>query len=129
MAQTHNWKTTNPGGGGWFSCIGASKSGIVLAGSDLSGAYRSKDGGKTWDVCGDSRGFSPTHVAGMGFHRTNGNMMFLGGDTDGIFKTTNGGESWQNVLPAGYVTDIEFATNNPGRKLDFKKCRHIPNCR
>lgn len=112
MAQSNNWKSTNPGGGGWFSCIGASKSGIVLAGSDLSGAYRSKDGGQTWDVCGNNRGFNQTHVAGMGFHRTNGNIMFLGGGTNGIYKTTNGGNSWQNVLPAGYVTDIEFATNN-----------------
>ncbi|NMH89675.1 VPS10 domain-containing protein [Flavivirga algicola] len=111
-AQTHNWTRTNPGGGGWFGCVGASKSGIVLAGSDLSGAYRSRDGGQTWDVCGASRGFNGTHVSGLGFHRTNGNIMFIAGG--GIHKTTNGGDSWQSVLGGGgYITDIEFSTDKP----------------
>ena len=48
----HSWERTNPGGGGAFSTIGAGPSGIVIAGSDLSGAYRSIDYGKTWDVIG-----------------------------------------------------------------------------
>ncbi|MFY0599156.1 MAG: RICIN domain-containing protein [Cyclobacteriaceae bacterium] len=111
-AQTHNWDRTNPGGGGWFGCIGASKSGIVLAGSDLSGAYRSTDGGNTWDVLGDSRGFNETHVSGLGFHRINGDIMFIAGG--GIYRTLNGGDSWQNVLgDGGYVTDIELGTDKP----------------
>lgn len=112
IGQNHNWKRTNPGGGGWFGCVGASKSGIVLAGSDLSGAYRSKDGGKSWDVIGASKGFKDTHVGGMGFHRTNGNIMFLG--TGGMYKTADGGNSWKKVVTEkGYVSDIEFATNKP----------------
>ncbi|KAA1243581.1 beta/gamma crystallin-related protein [Aquimarina sp. RZ0] len=111
-SQSHQWKRTNPGGGGWFSSIGASKSGIVLAGSDLSGAYRSKNGGRTWDVCGASRGINDTHIGGMGFHRTNGNIMFIA--TGGIYKTTNGGDSWDRVMDGGgYVSDIELATDKP----------------
>ncbi|WP_010520296.1 RICIN domain-containing protein [Aquimarina agarivorans] len=112
IGQNHNWKRTNPGGGGWFGCVGASKSGIVLAGSDLSGAYRSKNGGKSWDVIGASKGFEDTHVGGMGFHRTNGNIMFLG--TGGMYKTADGGDSWKKVVTEkGYVSDIEFGTNKP----------------
>lgn len=113
-SQNHDWQRTNPGGGGWFGSIGVSKSGIVLAGSDLSGAYRSKDGGKTWDVCGNSRGISGTHISGMGFHKTKGNVMFVA--SNGLYKTTNGGDSWRIVLPngnRGYISDIEFGTNNP----------------
>lgn len=114
VAQTHNWTRTNPGGGGWFDSIGASASGIILAGSDLSGAYRSKDGGKSWDVCGFNRGLVGTHISGMGFHRKNGNIMFLG--SNGISKTQNGGDSWKQVLESkgenrGYVTDIEMGTD------------------
>ncbi len=112
LGQTHQWKRTNPGGGGWFSSIGASKSGIVLAGSDLSGAYRSKNGGRSWDVIGPSRGLPQTHIGGMGFHRTNGDIMFLA--SGGIYKTDDGGDSWKQVFEGGgYVTDIEFATNKP----------------
>ncbi len=111
-AQTHHWKRSNPGGGGWFSCVGAGKSGIVLAGSDLSGAYRSKDGGNTWDPLGANRGLMTTHIGGMGFHRTDGNIMFLG--ASGIYRTLDGGDSWDKVLDGkGYVTDIEFATDKP----------------
>ena len=112
QSQSHNWTRTNPGGGGWFSCIGASKSGIVLAGSDLSGAYRSKDGGASWDVMGASKGIIGTHVSGIGFHKTNGDIMFIA--SGGINKTTDGGESWYNTVnTGGYITDIEFGTNNP----------------
>ncbi|WP_010520607.1 T9SS type A sorting domain-containing protein [Aquimarina agarivorans] len=112
LSQTHNWTRTNPGGGGWFSCIGASKSGIVLAGSDLSGTYRSKNGGRSWDVIGASRGVKSTHVSGIGFHKTNGNIMFIA--SGGIHKTTNGGDSWRKTIDTkGYVSDIEFGTNNP----------------
>ncbi|SIS49490.1 Por secretion system C-terminal sorting domain-containing protein [Zobellia uliginosa] len=112
-SQTHNWKRTNPGGGGWFGSIGVSQSGIILAGSDLSGAYRSRDGGATWDVCGDSKGIHGTHISGMGFHKTNGNIMFVA--SDGLYKTTNGGDTWRLVLSEGkaYISDIEFGTNNP----------------
>ncbi|WP_281990197.1 T9SS type A sorting domain-containing protein [Aquimarina aggregata] len=111
QTQQHDWQRTNPGGGGWFGCVGASKNGIVLVGSDLSGAYRSKNGGQTWDPIGASRGLKDTHIGGMGFHRKNGNIMFLG--SGGIYKTENGGDSWKNVLNTGYVSDIEFATDKP----------------
>ena len=112
----HQWERTNPGGGGWFGCVGVSDNGVILAGSDLSGAYRSFDGGQTWDVCGDSRGFNETHVSGMGFHKTNPSMMFLAGN--GIYKSIDDGDSWSLVLDAsigsaqrGYISDIEFGTN------------------
>jgi len=115
----HLWERTNPGGGGWFGCVGVSSNGVILAGSDLSGAYRSFDGGQTWDICGDSRGYTETHVSAMGFHRTNHEIMFLAGDS-GIYKSSDTGDSWSLVLDTGnsapqrgYVTDIEFGTDQP----------------
>ncbi len=112
LSQSHNWERTSPGGGGWFSCIGASKSGIILAGSDLSGTYRSKDDGASWDVIGASRGVKSTHVSGIGFHRVDGNIMFIA--SGGIHKTIDGGDSWYKTIDTkGYVSDIEFGTKNP----------------
>ena len=69
-SQQINWHKTNPGGGGAFSTVGASASGIIVAGSDLSGAYISQDDGKSWFVLGASQGMIATHVSGMGFHPT-----------------------------------------------------------
>ena len=110
-AQTHHWQRTNPGGGGAFSTVGASVSGIIIAGSDLSGAYRSTDGGQNWNIIGASSGLTETHISGVGFHRTDGNLLYIGTE-NGIFRSTNGGDTVSRVLTGGYITDIEFGTNN-----------------
>jgi len=110
-SQTHNWQRTNPGGGGAYSTVGASTSGIIIAGSDLSGAYRSADGGQNWDVIGANKGLTETHVSGMGFDRVDGNIFYIGTE-NGIFRSTNGGNTVSQVLTGGYITDIEFSTNN-----------------
>ena len=110
-AQTHQWTRSNPGGGGAFSTVGASASGIIIAGSDLSGAYRSADGGLTWDVIGASKGLTETHISGVGFHRTDGDILYIGTE-NGIFRSDDGGASVSQVLVGGYITDIEFGTNN-----------------
>lgn len=111
LAQTHNWERSNPGGGGAFSTVGASASGIIIAGSDLSGAYRSRDGGFSWDVIGVNKGLTETHVSGVGFHRIDGDILYIGTEY-GIFRSSNGGNSVSRVLEGGYITDIEFGTDN-----------------
>ncbi len=110
-SQTHNWQRTNPGGGGAYSTVGASISGIIIAGSDLSGAYISTDGGQNWDVIGVNKGLTETHVSGVGFDRIDGNILYIGTE-NGIFRSTNGGNTVSQVLIGGYITDIEFGTNN-----------------
>jgi photosystem II stability/assembly factor-like uncharacterized protein len=102
---------TNPGGGGAYSTVGASASGIIIAGSDLSGAYRSTNNGQTWDVIGANKGLTETHISGVGFHRTNGNIIYIGTE-NGIFRSNDGGENVNQVLVGGYITDIEFGTDN-----------------
>ena len=110
-AQTHNWQRTNPGGGGAYSTIGASASGIIIAGSDLSGAYRSTDNGQSWDVIGADKGLTETHVSGVGFHPTNGDILYIGTE-NGIFRSKNGGNTVVKVLNSGYITDVAFAVSN-----------------
>ncbi len=107
----HNWQRTNPGGGGAFSTIGASASGIIIAGSDLSGVYRSLDGGETWDVAGIYRGIQETHIAGIGFDPYNGNIILIGSE-NGIYRSIDGGESYSKVFDSGYITDIEIARSD-----------------
>lgn len=111
FSQSHEWVRTNPGGGGAFSTIGASANGIIIAGSDLSGAYRSLDQGQTWDVIGVNKNLTETHVSGLGFHRINGNLIYIGTE-NGIFRSIDGGENVSQVLVGGYITDIEFGTNS-----------------
>ena len=112
FARLHNWERTNPGGGGAYSTIEAGPTGIIIAGSDLSGAYISVDGGETWDVIGARNGLTETDVCGIGFHRFNGDIIYLGTE-NGLFRSNNGGDTVVKVLDSGYITDIEFATDDP----------------
>ncbi len=112
QAQQHQWQRTNPGGGGAFSTAGASPAGIIVAASDLSGAYLSHDGGQSWRVAGAAHGLTETHVSAVGFHRINGQWLFVGTEA-GIFRSTDGGYHWTQVLFSGYITAIAFGTDQP----------------
>ena len=61
------WKPISPGGGGWVMCVDAGPTGIIIVCSDVSGAYRSLDRGRSWDVIGSYRGLDYTHVNAVGF--------------------------------------------------------------
>ncbi|MFN8446598.1 MAG: carbohydrate binding domain-containing protein [Caldilineaceae bacterium] len=106
------WEASNPGGGGAFAAIGAGPNGIVLAASDLSGVYRSRDRGKNWDDIGVRHGLSQTHASSVGFDPQNGQILYIGTE-DGIFRSTNGGDSVQQVLKGGYISEIKFAPSDP----------------
>ncbi len=115
QGQTHNWTRTNPGGGGAYSTIeagppAANGAAQIIAGSDLSGAYFSWDGGQSWNVYGSERGVTTTHISGIGFHPTDAAIFYLGGD-GGIFKTTTGGGYFVQVLSDGYISDIKVAAS------------------
>lgn len=106
------WTRSNPGGGGAFSAIGAGPTGIMLAGSDLSGAYISRDRGASWQVIGYANGLLSTHIAGVGFDATDGNILYLGTDS-GLYRSADAGKTVQRVTDSGYVSNISFSPANP----------------
>lgn len=105
------WRATNPGGGGWFERIAAGPTGMVIACSDLSGAYRSRDRGITWDCLGRSRGLLTTHVACVAFHARDASVLYLGTE-DGIYASADLGESFTHPLARGYVEFIAVAPSD-----------------
>lgn len=107
----HSWTRINPGGGGSFEAIGAGSTGVILAGSDLSGAYRSTNNGQTWQPIGAKQGVTVTHISAVGFHPTDGNITYLGSE-NGIFRSTDAGINYTKVLDGGFISDIKFAPSN-----------------
>ncbi len=99
-APAGNWTNINPGGGGAFTPIGAGPTGTIICGSDLSGAYRSRDRGLTWDAIGFNRGLKRTHVSTVGFDSVDPRVVHLGAGI-GIYRSGNGGDSFQQVLTTG----------------------------
>lgn len=123
-STSHNWIRTNPGGGGAIAMVGATKSGVILAASDLSGVYRSTNKGKSWDALGARNGLWDTHVNALGFHTNDSNIFFMG-TAHGLFKTNDGGDSiFQATLEThnpptktektdGYIESIAMAYDKP----------------
>ena len=123
-ANPHKWTRTNPGGGGAIAMVGATPSGVILAASDLSGVYRSKDKGKSWDVLGASNGLLDTHINALGFHTKNSNIFFMG-TGHGLYRTENGGKTIKQAKletrdtaaktskPGGYIESIAMAFDKP----------------
>ncbi len=121
--QATDWVRTNPGGGGAFLASAAGPDGTIVVGSDLSGAYMSKDRGKTWSVIGPLNNMDQTHVSEVRFDPTAAGTIFLG-TNEGIFRSTNGGDTFAHVLQrpivpgetylyaAAYVTEIRLAPSD-----------------
>jgi photosystem II stability/assembly factor-like uncharacterized protein len=99
------WVNINPGGGGAFTSIGAGPSGMIVAGSDLSGAYRSRDRGRSWDVIGAFRGLAVAHVSAVAFDPRDPRVLYLGTE-HGLYRSDDGGERFRRVLDDGYVSAI-----------------------
>jgi hypothetical protein len=111
-ALAGEWVDLNPGGGGAFTTIGAGPTGIIISGSDLSGAYRSLDQGQTWDLIGADRGLKRTHVSSVGFDPVDGQIIHLGTEV-GIYRSADGGDTFQQVLATGYIGAVAPARSNP----------------
>ncbi|MEM7204428.1 MAG: hypothetical protein AAF628_29480 [Planctomycetota bacterium] len=107
-----SWHPTNPGGGGWFERVAVGPTGVVIACSDLSGAYVSRDRGASWRAIGAPQGLSVTHVAGAAFHPTDPARIYLATDA-GVFRSADGGATWQRGFATGYVEHVAVAPRSP----------------
>jgi photosystem II stability/assembly factor-like uncharacterized protein len=69
---------------------------IVLAAAyDLTGAYRSEDGGFTWKNSGQGLEGQPALTLLTASHHPD---LFLIGTMDGLYRTTDAGRTWQPTL-------------------------------
>jgi len=92
------------------------------------GVLRSKNGGRTWEVLGRSRGLGDLYVGSLVMHPQNPDVLLAGcGNnaaspyrvdgklhyTGGVFRTENGGDTWVQTLQDAIITSVEFAPSNP----------------
>ncbi len=111
-APSGAWIRSNPGGGGAFTSVGAGPTGVILVGSDLSGAYISRDHGVSWKPIGSAQGLTNDDVSSVGFDPQDQSILYFGTE-QGIFRSSDSGETVQPVLSNGYILDIKFSLSNP----------------
>jgi hypothetical protein len=102
-----DWQRINPGGGGAFTSVGAGPDGLLIATSDLGGAYLSRNGGEEWEAVGDlSHNLRMKHVQAVAFHPTDSQIMLLSGErtgsglegeSSGISRSTDRGHRFEPV--------------------------------
>ncbi len=106
------WTSISPGGGGAFTAIAGGPTGILICGADLSGAYRSLDGGATWDRIGSDRGLKRTHVSAVAFDPADPQVVHLGTEV-GIYRSGDGGGTFTRVLDTGYIGAVAVSPSDP----------------
>ncbi len=90
------------------NAIGSNASNHIFAGTNF-GAYRSTDGGQTWNVLANF----PATVVNDFIVDDNG-IVFAGTST-GVFESTDGGDSWAEIntnLSTTFVTDLALGPSS-----------------
>src|SRR5262249_23558846 len=111
-AEAGPWVNVNPGAGGAFTAIGAGPSGIIVAGSDLAGAYRSLDHGASWEIIGAARGLAKTHVNSVGFDPAAPRCTSRGPEA-GLSRSPDLGATFPSALPSVFVSATAPAPSAP----------------
>lgn len=102
----------NPGGGGAFTCAAAGPTGIILIGSDISGAYRSADRGATWTNIGWAGGLEQCYVGAVAFDPADAGIVYLGGE-GGLYRSADGGSHFSLRVSGGFWNAVAVAPSDP----------------
>ncbi len=103
--------------GGTFTSlvVDPNQSQTILAGSYVSGVYKTYDQGNTWYR--QNSGLGNLKIQSLAYHPSNSSIVYAGTYEGGLYKSINGGTSWSasngGVLGNHVVYDIEIDPNNP----------------
>ncbi len=115
------WEPTGLSGGGAIFCPAVSPvdPDSMMVNCDMSGAYISRDGGRTWEMihCTQLRGNTRCRPA---FHPKDRKVIYAASGYWGRLKVTrDGGKTWNFIgdLPSGLAGEIALDPDAPNRML------------
>jgi tetratricopeptide (TPR) repeat protein/photosystem II stability/assembly factor-like uncharacterized protein len=83
--------------------------GVMYAGTQNAGLYKSIDGGMTWSPSG--QGLNRGWINSLVIDPTDHNIVYAGVSLGGAFKSTDGGTSWQALPPLDQSGGWEHVSN------------------
>jgi len=108
------------GGGGMFTpAISPADGNVMMVNCDMSAAYITTDGGRTWRMIHHSQLRSNTRCR-PAFHPTDPKTIYAAGDWSGTLKVSRDqGLTWQTIgnLPRGLRGEIAIDPHRPQRML------------
>lgn len=87
--------------------------------------FRSKDGGKTWDLLADLHGKSVRALA----IAPSDQKTLVAGALDGVYRSRDGGDRWERISPANHaeIKNIESAAIDPANPdIIYVGTWHLP---
>ena len=112
-AGAGGWTNVSAGAGGAFTCVGAGLNGVILVGSDISGAYRSTDRGLSWSNIGYlNGGLERTHINSVAFDPELPEIVYLGVE-GGLYRSADAGVHFSMQVSEGFWSAIAIAPSRP----------------
>ena len=91
------WMQTNGPYGGTITALHATPEGILFAGTQEVGIFRSMDGSETWTPASEGLRVSPDDILPNILVLTQEENTLYAGTNGGLFYSSNGGDSWQQL--------------------------------
>ena len=118
-ARNDAWEVIGPGGGGaqFHPTVSPLDPNVVFVGCDMTGAYLTKDGGKSWRMI-NLRGVPEFFV----FDPSNANTFYM--KNMGLWRSTDAGATWALVLP-GPKTVTGIAMTGDHAEAEFQLTKGV----
>ena len=95
-ADENDWVQTNGPYGGRISALYATPEGVLFAGTEGAGIFRSADLGDSWIPVNTGLSDEPGHGLSAAAFAQKRNMLYAG-TTGGLSASTDGGDTWHHV--------------------------------
>lgn len=104
-SNANDWAQTNGPYGGEINALYATPEGVLFAGTDGAGIFRSTDLGNSWTPVNTGLSYEPGEGLSASAFAQKRNMLYVG-TSSGLYGSVDGGNTWQHVPTLGTYVSV-----------------------